>query len=182
MGLTYNGGKIGKVLYNGNAVRKVTYNGNLVWQSEIDLVMNASKYCPSGYSSISIAGTESSEIGRSTKNAYRGMAVQFLAPEGGWGNYTKATLHVYRVGGSASANVEVGKMNVEYSTYLAGEKFYYNNYMEVLGGLDVAGGAGWFTYDASSALPTGDAELGITLASKNAYIAVNGTNIYLHLE
>ena len=182
MGLTYNGGNVNKITYNGNTVRKVMYNGNLAWQSEIDIVMNASKYCPDGYSSISIAGKESSEIGRSTKSAYRGMAVQFFAPDGGWGNYTKATLHVYRAGGSASASVEVGKMNVEYATYLAGDKFYYNNYMDVLGSTDVAGGAGWFSYDVTSALPEGDAELGITLASKNAYIAVNGTNIYLHLE
>lgn len=148
----------------------------------LDLVMNASKYCPSGYSSISIAGKETSEIGRSTTSSIRGMAVQFLAPDGGWGQYTKAELYVYRVGGSASASVEIGKMTVTYDTYLGGTEFYYGNVMDSIGSVDVAGGTGWFTYDISSALPSGTAELGITLTSKNAYIAINGTNIYLHLE
>lgn len=148
----------------------------------LDLVMNASKYCPSGYSSISIAGKETSEIGRSTTSTIRGMAVQFLAPDGGWEQYTKAELYVYRMGGSASANVEVGKMTVAYSTYLGGTEFYYNNLMSVLGSVDAAGGTGWFTYDISSALPTGTEELGITLVSKNAYIAINGLTIYIHLS
>lgn len=148
----------------------------------LDLVMNASKYCPSGYSSISIAGKETSEIGRSTSSNVRGMAVQFLAPDGGWAQYTKAELYVYRMGGSASANVEIGKMSVPYDTYLGGSEFYYGNVMTSIGSIDVAGGAAWFTYDISSALPNGTDELGITLASKNAYIAVNGLTIYIHLS
>ena len=86
-----------------------------------------------------------------------------------------------RTGGSASANVQIGRMDVPYSNTLYCTEFYYGNYAAEIGSVNVAGSTGWFSINISSYLPS-SGELGITLMSKNAYIVVDGTNAYIQLS
>lgn len=141
----------------------------------------ASKYARNDNSSLANTGTTTCNVGRATSSSVVGTAMRFDAPVGGWGQYTKAVLHIQRTGGSASANVEIGKLGVPYSDTLYTTQFYYGNYGTNIGNVDVAGGTGWFELDISEHLPE-SGEIGITLMSKNAYITVDGTNAYIQLS
>lgn len=142
----------------------------------------ASKYATTDNSSFANSGGTSCIVGRSTKSTPVGTAMKFNAPSGGWSQFSKAVLHVQRTGGSASATVQVGKLNVAYSTTLYTTEFYYGNYDTSIGSASASAATSWFSLDISSALPSGSGELGITLTSTNAYAAVDGTNAYIQLS
>lgn len=146
-----------------------------------NIIVAASKYARNDNSSLANTGTTTCSVGRATSSSVVGTAMRFDEPAGGWGQYTKAVLHIQRTGGSASANVEVGKLGVPYSDTLYTTQFYYGNYGTSIGAVNVAGGTGWFELDISEHLPE-SGELGITLMSKNAYIVVDGTNAYIQLS
>ena len=150
--------------------------------ASVNITVAASKYATSDNSSLANTGGSSCTVGRSTSSSPVGTAMKFNAPSGGWSQYSRATLYVQRTGGSASANVEFGKLHVPYSNTLYCTEFYYGNYANRIGAVDVAGGTGWFSIDISSYLPSGTSELGVTLMSKNSYITVDGTNAYIQLS
>ena len=107
--------------------------------------------------------------------------LKFNAPSGGWSQYSKATLHIQRTGGSASANVECRKLNNSYSGTIDALQTYYGHTGSLVGSTDVSGGNGWFSYNVASDLPS-SGEFAVTLISKNAYITVDGTNAYISLS
>ena len=149
--------------------------------SDTRVTVAASKYATTDNSSLANTGGTSCTVGRSTSSSPVGTAMKFNAPSGGWGQYSRATLYVQRTGGSASANVQFGKLHVPYSNTLYCTEFYHGQYANNIGSVDVAGGTGWFSINISSYLPS-SGELGITLMSKNAYIVVDGTNAYIQLS
>ena len=149
--------------------------------ASVNITVAASKYATSDNSSLANTGGTSCTVGRSTSSSPVGTAMKFNAPSGGWSQYSKATLYVQRTGGSASANVQIGKLHVPYSNTLYCTEFYHGQYANNIGSVDVAGGTGWFSINISSYLPS-SGELGITLMSKNAYIVVDGTNAYIQLS
>lgn len=146
------------------------------------VTVSASKYATTDNSSFANSGGTSCIVGRSTKDKPVGTAMKFNAPSGGWSQFSKAVLHVQRTGGSASATVQIGKLNVAYSTTLYTTEFYYGNYDTSIGSASASAATSWFSLDISSALPSGSGELGITLTSTNAYAAVDGTNAYISLS
>ena len=149
--------------------------------SSTKVTVAASKYATSDNSSLANTGGTSCSVGRATSSSVVGTAMKFNAPSGGWSQYSKATLYVQRTGGSASANVKIGKLHVPYSNTLYCTEFYHGQYANNIGSVDVAGNTGWFSINISSYLPS-SGELGITLMSKNAYIVVDGTNAYIQLS
>lgn len=149
--------------------------------SSTKVTVAASKYATSENSSLANTGGTSCSVGRATSSSVVGTAMKFNAPSGGWSQYSKATLYVQRTGGSASANVQIGKLHVPYSNTLYCTEFYHGQYANNIGSVDVTGGTGWFSINISSYLPS-SGELGITLMSKNAYIVVDGTNAYIQLS
>lgn len=150
--------------------------------ASVNITVAASKYATSENSSLANTGGTSCSVGRATSSSVVGTAMKFNAPSGGWSQYSKATLYVQRTGGSASANVQIGKLHVPYSNTLYCTEFYNGQYSNNIGSVDVAGSTGWFSIDISSYLPSGTSELGVTLMSKNAYIVVDGTNAYIQLS
>ena len=147
-----------------------------------NVTVAASKYATTDNSSFANTGGSSCVVGRSTSSAPVGTAMKFNAPSGGWGSYSRAVLHVYRTGGSASATVIVGHLNQAYSATIYCDKFYYNNYTSEIGSVSVGAASTWFSLDITSYKPSGSGEWGITLTSKNAYATVNGTNAYITLS
>lgn len=150
--------------------------------SDTRVTVAASKYATTDNSSFANSGGTSCIVGRSTKDKPVGTAMKFNAPSGGWSQFSRATLYVQRTGGSAGATVQVGKLNVAYSTTLYTTEFYYGNYDTSIGSASASAATSWFSLDISSALPSGSGELGITLTSTNAYAAVDGTNAYIQLS
>ena len=150
--------------------------------ASVNITVAASKYATSDNSSLANTGGTSCTVGRSTSSSPVGTAMKFNAPSGGWSQYSRATLHVYRNGGSASANIEFGKMSVAYSTTLYCTEFYYGQYASSMGSVDAGAASRWVSIDISSYIPSGTSELGITLMSKNAYCIVDGTNAYIQLS
>lgn len=146
------------------------------------VVVNASKYATTDNSSLANKGGTKCNVGRATKSAVVGTAMQFLAPDAGWDSFTKATLYVQRTAGTASASIKFGKMTVPYSDTLYTTQFYYGNYATAIGSVDVGAATVWTSIDISNYLPSGSDELGITLMSENAYCLVDGTNAYIVLE
>ena len=147
-----------------------------------NVTVAASKYATTDNSSFANTGGSSCVIGRSTSSSPVGTAMKFNAPSGGWGSYSRAVLHVYRTGGSASATVIVGHLNQAYSATIYCDKFYYNNYTSEIGSVSVGAASTWFSLDITSYKPSGSGEWGITLTSKNAYATVDGTNAYITLS
>ena len=147
-----------------------------------NVTVAASKYATTDNSSFANSGGSSCVVGRSTSSSPVGTAMKFNAPSGGWGSYSRAVLHVYRTGGSASATVIVGHLNQAYSATIYCDKFYYNNYTSEIGSVSVGAASTWFSLDITSYKPSGSGEWGITLTSKNAYATVNGTNAYITLS
>lgn len=147
-----------------------------------NVTVAASKYATTDNSSFANSGGSSCVVGRSTSSAPVGTAMKFNAPSGGWGSYSRAVLHVYRTGGSASATVIVGHLNQAYSATIYCDKFYYNNYTSEIGSVSVGAASTWFSLDITSYKPSGSGEWGITLTSKNAYATVDGTNAYITLS
>lgn len=147
-----------------------------------NVTVAASKYATTDNSSFANSGGSSCVVGRSTSSAPVGTAMKFNAPSGGWGSYSRAVLHVYRTGGSASATVIVGHLNQAYSATIYCDKFYYNNYTSEIGSVSVGAASTWFSLDITSYKPSGSSEWGITLTSKNAYATVDGTNAYITLS
>ena len=80
--------------------------------SDTRVTVAASKYATTDNSSFANSGGTSCIVGRSTKDKPVGTAMKFNAPSGGWSQFSKAVLHVQRTGGSASATVQVGKLDV----------------------------------------------------------------------
>lgn len=146
-----------------------------------NVTVAASKYATTDNSSFANSGGSSCVVGRSTSSAPVGTAMKFNAPSGGWGSYSRAVLHVYRTGGSASATVIVGHLNQAYSATIYCDKFYYNNYTSEIGSVSVGAASTWFSLDITSYKPS-SGEWGITLTSKNAYATVDGTNAYITLS
>lgn len=147
-----------------------------------NVTVAASKYATTDNSSFANTGGSSCVVGRSTSSTPVGTAMKFNAPSGGWGSYSRAVLHVYRTGGSASATVIVGHLNQAYSAIIYCDKFYYNNYTSQIGSVSVGAASTWFSLDITSYKPSGSGEWGITLTSKNAYATVDGTNAYITLS
>lgn len=147
-----------------------------------NVTVAASKYATTDNSSFANTGGSSCVVGRSTSSSPVGTAMKFNAPSGGWGSYSRAVLHVYRTGGSASATVIVGHLNQAYSATIYCDKFYYNNYTSEIGTVSVGAASTWFSLDITSYKPSGSGEWGITLTSKNAYATINGTNAYITLS
>lgn len=147
-----------------------------------NVTVAASKYATTDNSSFANSGGSSCVVGRSTSSTPVGTAMKFNAPSGGWGSYSRAVLHVYRTGGSASATVIVGHLNQAYSATIYCNKFYYNNYTSQIGTVSVGAASTWFSLDITSYKPSGSGEWGITLTSKNAYATVDGTNAYITLS
>lgn len=147
-----------------------------------NVTVAASKYATTDNSSFANSGGSSCVVGRSTSSSPVGTAMKFNAPSGGWGSYSRAVLHVYRTGGSASATVIVGHLNQAYSATIYCDKFYYNNYTSQIGTVSVGAASTWFSLDITSYKPSGSGEWGITLTSKNAYATVDGTNAYITLS
>lgn len=150
--------------------------------ASINITVAASKYATTDNSSFANSGGSSCIVGRSTSSVPVGTAMKFNAPSGGWGSYSRAVLHVYRTGGSASATVIVGHLNQAYSAIIYCDKFYYNNYTSQIGRVSVGAASTWFSLDITSYKPSGSGEWGITLTSKNAYTTVDGTNAYITLS
>lgn len=146
-----------------------------------NVTVAASKYATTDNSSFANSGGSSCVVGRSTSSSPVGTAMKFNAPSGGWGSYSRAVLHVYRTGGSASATVIVGHLNQAYSATIYCNKFYYNNYTSQIGTVSVGAASTWFSLDITSYKPS-SGEWGITLTSKNAYATVDGTNAYITLS
>lgn len=146
-----------------------------------NVTVAASKYATTDNSSFANTGGSSCVVGRSTSSSPVGTAMKFNAPSGGWGSYSRAVLHVYRTGGSASATVIVGHLNQAYSATIYCDKFYYNNYTSEIGNVSVGAASTWFSLDITSYKPS-SGEWGITLTSKNAYATVDGTNAYITLS
>lgn len=146
-----------------------------------NVTVAASKYATTDNSSFANTGGSSCVVGRSTSSTPVGTAMKFNAPSGGWGSYSRAVLHVYRTGGSASATVIVGHLNQAYSATIYCDKFYYNNYTSEIGSISVGAASTWFSLDITSYKPS-SGEWGITLTSKNAYATVDGTNAYITLS
>lgn len=146
-----------------------------------NVTVAASKYATTDNSSFANTGGSSCVVGRSTSSSPVGTAMKFNAPSGGWGSYSRAVLHVYRTGGSASATVIVGHLNQAYSATIYCDKFYYNNYTSEIGSVSVGAASTWFSLDITSYKPS-SGEWGITLTSKNAYATVDGTNAYIALS
>lgn len=146
-----------------------------------NVTVAASKYATTDNSSFANTGGSSCVVGRSTSSSPVGTAMKFNAPSGGWGSYSRAVLHVYRTGGSASATVIVGHLNQAYSATIYCDKFYYNNYTSQIGSVTVGAASTWFSLDITSYKPS-SGEWGITLTSKNAYATVDGTNAYITLS
>lgn len=146
-----------------------------------NVTVAASKYATTDNSSFANSGGSSCVVGRSTSSSPVGTAMKFNAPSGGWGSYSRAVLHVYRTGGSASATVIVGHLNQAYSATIYCDKFYYNNYTSQIGTVSVGAASTWFSLDITSYKPS-SGEWGITLTSKNAYATVDGTNAYITLS
>ena len=147
-----------------------------------NVTVAASKYATTDNSSFANSGSSSCVVGRSTSSTPVGTAMKFNAPSGGWGSYSRAVLHVYRTGGSASATVIVGHLNQAYSATIYCDKFYHNNYTSQIGTVSVGAASTWFSLDITSYKPSGSGEWGITLTSKNAYTTVDGTNAYITLS
>ena len=147
-----------------------------------NVTVAASKYATTDNSSFANSGGSSCVVGRSTSSTPVGTAMKFNAPSGGWGSYSRAVLHVYRTGGSASATVIVGHLNQAYSATIYCDKFYHNNYTSQIGRVSVGAASTWFSLDITSYKPSGSGEWGITLTSKNAYATVDGTNAYITLS
>ena len=147
-----------------------------------NVTVAASKYATTDNSSFANSGGSSCVVGRSTSSTPVGTAMKFNAPSGGWGSYSRAVLHVYRTGGSASATVIVGHLNQAYSATIYCDKFYHNNYTSQIGSVSVGAASTWFSLDITSYKPSGSGEWGITLTSKNAYATVDGTNFYITLS
>lgn len=147
-----------------------------------NVTVTASKYATTDNSSFANSGGSSCVVGRSTSSTPVGTAMKFNAPSGGWGSYSRAVLHVYRTGGSASATVIVGHLNQAYSATIYCDKFYYNNYTSQIGSVSVGAASTWFSLDITSYKPSGSGEWGITLTSENAYATVDGTNAYITLS
>ena len=150
--------------------------------ASINVTVAASKYATTDNSSFANSGGSSCVVGRSTSSTPVGTAMKFDAPSGGWGSYSRAVLHVYRTGGSASATVIVGHLNQAYSATIYCDKFYHNNYTSQIGTVSVGAASTWFSLDITSYKPSGSGEWGITLTSKNAYATVDGTNAYITLS
>ena len=150
--------------------------------SSTKVTVAASKYATSDNSSLANTGGTSCSVGRATSSSVVGTAMKFNAPSGGWSQYSKATLYVQRTGGSASANVQIGKLHVRYSNTLYCTEFYNGHYANNIGSVDVTGGTGWFSIDIYPYLPSGTSELGVTLMSKNDYIVVDGTNAHIKIS
>lgn len=144
------------------------------------LTVNASKYADTDNSSYANTGTSTSVVGRSTTDAPVGTALQFLAPSGGWSQYSKAVLYVQRTGGSASGNVRVHKLTNAYSGSISALQAYYGNVGTSIGTVAVAGGTGWFSIDVSSFIPS-SGEFAVTLVCRDSYMVVDGTNAYIQL-
>lgn len=146
-----------------------------------NVTVAASKYATTDNSSFANSGGSSCVVGRSTSSSPVGTAMKFNAPSDGWGSYSRAVLHVYRTGGSASATVIVGHLNQAYSATIYCDQFYYNNYTSEIGRVSVGAASTWFSLDITSYKPS-SGEWGITLTAKNAYATVDGTNAYITLS
>lgn len=144
------------------------------------VTVNASKYADTYNSSYANTGTTTSIVGRSTSDAPVGTALQFLAPSGGWSQYSKAVLYVQRTGGSASGNVRVHKLTNAYSGSISALQAYYGNVGTSIGTVAVAGGTGWFSIDVSSYIPS-SGEFAVTLVCRDSYMTVDGTTAYIQL-
>lgn len=144
------------------------------------VTVNASKYADTYNSSYANTGTTTSIVGRSTSDAPVGTALQFLAPRGGWSQFSKAVLHVQRTGGSASGNVRVHKLTNAYSGSISALQAYYGNVGTSIGTVAVAGGTGWFSIDVSSFIPS-SGEFAVTLVCRDSYMTIDGTNAYIQL-
>ena len=144
------------------------------------LTVNASKYADTYNSSYANTGTSASVVGRSTTDAPVGTALQFLAPSGGWSQYSKAVLYVQRTGGSASGTVRVHKLTNAYSGSISALQAYYGNVGTSIGTVSVAGGTGWFSIDVSSYIPS-SGEFAVTLVCRDSYMTVDGTTAYIQL-
>lgn len=144
------------------------------------LTVNASKYADTDNSSYANTGTSTSVVGRSTTDAPVGTALQFLAPSGGWSQYSKAVLYVQRTGGAASGNVRVHKLTNAYSGSISALQAYYGNVGTSIGTVAVAGGTGWFSIDVSNYIPS-SGEFAVTLVCRDSYMTVDGTTAYIQL-
>lgn len=175
---------VGDYTYTGSSI--YIDDGNGKWRikflSNGTFTVAASKYATTDNSSFANSGGSSCVVGRSTSSTPMGTAMKFNAPSGGWGSYSRAVLHVYRTGGSASATVIVGHLNQAYSATIYCDKFYHNNYTSQIGSVSVGAASTWFSLDITSYKPSGSGEWGITLTSKNAYATVDGTNAYITLS
>lgn len=145
------------------------------------ITVNASKYADTDNSTYANTGGSSCVVGRSTTDSPVGTAMQFLPPSGGWSQFSKATLHVYRNGGSASGTVRVHKLSISYSSSIGALAAYYGNVGSSVGNVSVSGGNGWFSIDVSSDLPA-SGEFAVTLVSRDTYMTVDGTNAYISLS
>ena len=141
----------------------------------------ASKCIVQGNTTLNQANMDVCHVGRAeydydgeALDSRAGAALQFAAPAAGWDYYTKATLYVYRNGGTAAATTIVGKLNSTYSDAIDWVNFFYGNYNESSLITSFSGDTGWKSVDISDFLPAGSGELGITLMSKYSYITVDG--------
>lgn len=125
------------------------------------------------------------KVGRATTSAPVGTALQFLEPEDGWSAFSKATVHVWRMNGTAATTIRLHKLNVEFSSSISAIRAYYGNDGTSMGTVDVDGisnqVAKEFTYDITQYLPT-SGEFAMTLVSRNAYTTINGSTAYIQLE
>lgn len=179
--------------WSGASLKVDAYNSEAGWSGYSNTVtftykaksatvtVNASKYADTYNSSYANTGGSSCSVGRSTTDTPVGTAMQFLAPSGGWSQFSKATLHVYRNGGTASGTVRVHKLSVSYSSSINALRAYYGNDGTSIGSVSVAGGNGWFTIDVASDLPA-SGEFAITLVCRDSYMVVDGTNAYISLS
>lgn len=163
--------------YNSSAGFSAASNSvTFTYKSPTATVYAATTKCASSdNSSLANTNQSTSYVGRATSSKPVGTCIKFNAPSGGWGQYSKATLYVYRNGGSASANIKFGRLDVAYSTTLYCTKFYYGQYDTEIGSVDAGAASCWVPIDISSYLPSGSGELAITLMSKNAYCTVDGS-------
>nr|DAH63207.1 MAG TPA: Prolactin, Prolactin receptor dependence, hematopoietic cytokine, HORMONE-HORMONE.8A [Caudoviricetes sp.] len=179
--------------WSGASLKVDAYNSEAGWSGYSNTVtftykaksatvtVNASKYADTDNSTYANTGGSSCVVGRSTTDAPVGTAMQFLPPSGGWSQFSKATLHVYRNGGTASGTVRVHKLSDRYSSSIKALQAYYGNIGTSIGSVSVAGGNGWFTIDVASDLPA-SGEFAITLVCRDSYMVVDGTNAYISLS
>ena len=109
------------------------------YPSNTAISITASKCIKDRYSSLNQRNMDICTVGRAEYNydgeandSRAGCALQFHAPAAGWDYYTRAVLHFYRNGGTASATVRLGKLNCSFAAR-AGPgwlDFYYGHLNE----------------------------------------------------